>query len=80
MTAKLTPRNKVKYDRSTNNVYRVQSYLKPRIYMMFIAEKDTLYRKESEHAAQIITKHFESMPESNQRHLVELYQKQNPKK
>jgi hypothetical protein len=54
---------------------RVQAYLKPREYMMFMAEKDCLIRNESEHAQFIINKYYSSLPDSQQRHLLDIYDK-----
>lgn len=55
----------------------VMVYLKPRTYMMFMAERGALIRGKSEHAIHIIEKHYESMPESNQRNLIAQYAKMN---
>lgn len=54
-------------------LHQVASYLKPRTYKMFIVEMYYTYHNKSEHATQIITKHFKSMPESQQQKLLDLY-------
>ena len=58
-----------------HNPRRVQAYLRPRSYMIFLAEQKMLLRGESEHVARIIEQHHEAMPESKQRALLEYYHK-----
>ncbi len=64
---------------STSLERRIQTYLKPRVYMMFQAERGAKLRGESEHAAKIVDKYYEGLPESHQRALVDQYERINKK-
>ena len=68
------------YKKTTSGERCVSGYLKTRYFMMFHAERSSLLRGESEHICTILKKHFDGLSESHQRHLVELYLKQNPNK
>ena len=68
-----------KYAASTSLERRIQTYLKPRVYMMFQVERGAKLRGESEHAAKIINDYYDKFPEANQRALVEQYERNNKK-
>lgn len=59
---------------SSSSIQRkVEAYLKPRTYMMFIAEKNYLIRGESEHMNNIVNKYYDGLPANHQQQLVEGY-------
>lgn len=59
---------------------QVISYLKPREFMMFQAEREMLIRGESEHLREIIQAHFRDMTPVHQRQLLDYYQEKLIKK
>ncbi len=69
---------KTKYT-SSSLERQVATYLKPRTYMMFTAERGNLLRGKSEHASVIIEKYYESLTPNHQAHLIDKYEKINKK-
>lgn len=59
--------------KSSSMERRVSSYLKPRNYMMFIAEMNLKIHGKSEHGSSIIDKHFERKSLQEQKQLLDHY-------
>jgi len=55
--------------------YRIQVVLKPRAYMMLMADKDCRMLNVSSAAARILDRYFEQLPESEQRNLVAIFER-----
>lgn len=59
----------------------IQLYPKPRYYMMFEAERSLKFDVgPGEHAKKIIELYYDSKPDIEQKHLMELYNKTSKKK
>lgn len=52
---------------------RVQGYLQPRIYMMFVAERHMKIRSESKLIDDVLAQRYNSLPESHQKELLTEY-------
>lgn len=70
---------KVKYT-SSSLKRQLATYAKPRTFMMFEAERDTLMRGKSEHLSRVLDQYYILLTPSHQSHLLELYNKKHSKK
>lgn len=52
---------------------RIQGYLQPRVYMMFVAERHMKIRSESGLMNDVLAHRYNSLPESHQKELLSEY-------
>jgi hypothetical protein len=55
----------------------IGAYLRPRVYQMFCADAKNKIRSKSSLADDIISKHYESLPEAHQQELLNEYKRLN---